>query len=84
MTYTGKMVLPRNAVTMQEDEMRNVEGGGPLSRIIYWGVKASHYNAHRSYTTTSTRQGKKYKVTYKAIPRSKCYLCKAMKAYNSY
>lgn len=27
MTYTGEMVLPRNAVVMQEKEMRYVEGG---------------------------------------------------------
>lgn len=51
-----------------------------IESIVYLAVKASHYNAHRSYTVYSTKNGKRYKVTYKAIPRSKCYLCK----YNSY
>jgi hypothetical protein len=30
MTYTGTMVLPRNAVRMTEDEMNYTEGGGRL------------------------------------------------------
>lgn len=32
MTYTGEMVLPRNAVMMQEEEMRYVEGGKKLTK----------------------------------------------------
>ena len=31
MTYTGAMVLPQNAVVMNNDEMRYVEGGVSLS-----------------------------------------------------
>jgi membrane protein DedA with SNARE-associated domain len=31
MTYTGAMVLPQNAVVMQEEEMRYVEGGATVT-----------------------------------------------------
>lgn len=32
MTYTGAMVLPQNAVVMQEEEMRYLDGGKYFSR----------------------------------------------------
>lgn len=51
-----------------------------ITTVIKLAVKASHYNAHRSYTVFSTKNGKRYKVTYKAIPKKNCYLCK----YKSY
>ena len=37
MTYTGAMVLPKNAVVLPEQEMRYVEGGGTTSK---WTTKA--------------------------------------------
>lgn len=59
---------------------RSIIGGIIIEEIVRLSVKASHANAHRSYTKIVTRQGKKYEVTYEAIPRSECYLCE----YNSY
>ena len=32
MTYTGAMVLPQNAVVLQEEEMRYLEGGKKVTR----------------------------------------------------
>lgn len=32
MTYTGAMVLPQNAVVLQEEEMRYVEGGKTVTK----------------------------------------------------
>ena len=34
MTYTGAMVLPQNAVVMQEEEMRYLEGGKTWSKTF--------------------------------------------------
>lgn len=47
MTYTGEMVLPRNAVVMQEEEMRYVEGG--FSRT--YTKKQSYNNYVLMYAT---------------------------------
>lgn len=67
-------------VEFDEDSAFPIVADPNIISVIKLAVKASHYNAHRSYTVYSTRNGKRYKVTYKAIPRSQCYLCK----YNSY
>lgn len=48
MTYTGAMVLPQNAVVMQEEEMRYLEGGK------YYGVNLTKKQCNRlAYNITA-------------------------------
>lgn len=66
---------------IERRESENISTSSTLPAIfVTLTVKVSHYNAHKSYDKIVTRQGKKYRVVYQAIPRSDCYLCK----YNSY
>lgn len=38
MTYTGAMVLPQNAVVLQEEEMRYLEGGFKMKTAVATGI----------------------------------------------
>ena len=55
----------------------NQELQGYIVEIVMLSMKWSHYCYHHSYTRYSTRNGKRYKITYVAAPKSKCWLCKA-------
>lgn len=42
MTYTtGEMVLPKNAVVMDQEEMRYVEGGADWKTVVKWILVAA-------------------------------------------
>lgn len=88
MTYTGAMtmpatslVLPQNAVMMNNDEMRYVEGGFPwvpvaiaVGSALYasWDSNGKTWKAIRSgYKKYKIYEKKKCKWTYYGIYRSK-------------
>ena len=62
--------------TEHSDHDQEVSPNSLWGTIVYLSIKASHYNAHTSYTRTVIRQGKKYTITYKALPKKGCPLCK--------
>ncbi len=58
------------------------KAASPVEWVIYLTLKESHNNAHRSYTRYVVKQGKRTKVKYIAMPKSKYPVCK-MKDYLS-